>query len=153
MIPKRYFSGLSKNKKTLRKKEIIARSKLSWRNPAAYKPFLTDKTVKTKKSKYIREWQKKFPNEKGLNKYSKATGVSLPLIRKSYNRGVAAWRTGHRPGATAQQWGYARAASMLLCGKTHYTTDADVVKQIKKTSKGKSWFKKTCRNSHVKYQR
>lgn len=126
---------------------------MSWRNPAAYKPFLTDKNVKTRKSKYIREWQKKFPNEKGLNKYSKATGVPVNLIRKSYNRGMAAWRTGHRPGATEQQWGYARAASMLLCGKTHYTTDADIVQKIKKTSKGKQWFKKTCRNSHVKYQR
>jgi hypothetical protein len=153
MVPKRYFSGLSKNKKTLRKKEIEKRSKMSWRNPAAYKPFLTDKNVKTRKSKYIREWQKKFPNEKGLNKYSKATGVPVNLIRKSYNRGMAAWRTGHRPGATEQQWGYARAASMLLCGKTHYTTDADIVQKIKKTSKGKQWFKKTCRNSHVKYQR
>ena len=153
MVPQRYFSGLSKNKKTLRKKEIAKRSKLPWRNPAAYKPFLTDKNMKTRKSKYIREWQKKFPNEKGLNKYSKATGVPIGLIRKSYNRGMAAWRTGHRPGATQQQWGYARAASMLVCGKTHYTTDADIVQKIKKTSKGKQWFKKTCRNSHVKYQR
>jgi hypothetical protein len=153
MIPVRYFSGLSSAKKTQRKKEIFARSKLSWKNPAAYKPFATDKNIKTKKSKYIREWQKKFPNEKGLNKYSKATGVPLSLIRKSYNRGMAAWRTGHRPGATQQQWGYARAASMLLCGKTHYTTDADIVTKAKKTSKGKSWFKKTCRNSQVKYQR
>jgi hypothetical protein len=147
-LPKRYFSGLSDRKKTLRRKEIFARSKLSWKNPAAYKPFLTDKNIKTRKSKYIREWQKKFPNAKGLDKYSKATGVPVGLIKKSYNRGVAAWRTGHRPGATAQQWGYARAASMLVCGKTHYSTDADIVKRIKKTSKGKAWFKKTCRNSH-----
>jgi hypothetical protein len=51
---------------------------------------------------------------------------------------MAAWRTGHRPGATQQQWGYARVHSFLLCGKTHYTTDSDLVKD----SKGNPWWKK-----------
>ena len=80
-----------------------------------------------------------FPNVKTLKGASEVTGVPLSLIRKSYNRGMAAWRTGHRPGATQQQWGYARVYSMLTCGKTHYTTDADLVKKAKGT-----WFKKTC---------
>jgi hypothetical protein len=151
MIPVRYLTGV--RNKTLRKKEISRRSKLSWKNPKAYKPFLTDKNMKTRKSKYILEWKRKFPNSSGLKRYSQATGVPEKLIEESYNRGMAAWRTGHRPGATQQQWGYARAASMLLCGKTHYTTDKDIVDKIKKTSKGKSWFKKTCKNSKVKYQR
>jgi hypothetical protein len=151
MIPVRYLTGV--RNKTLRKKEITKRSKLSWKNPKAYKPFLTDKNMKTRKSKYILEWKKKFPNSSGLKRYSEATSVPEKLIKESYNRGMAAWRTGHRPGATQQQWGYARAASMLLCGKTHYTTDKDIVDKIKKTSKGKSWFKKTCKNSKVKYQR
>jgi hypothetical protein len=39
---------------------------------------------------------------------------------------MAAWRTGHRPGATEQQWGYARVYSFLLKGKTYYTADADL---------------------------
>jgi hypothetical protein len=26
---------------------------------------------------------------------------------------MAAWKTGHRPGATQQQWGYARVSSFL----------------------------------------
>lgn len=124
-LPRRYLGSLSERRKTQRKKEIEKRSQLSWKDPKAYKPFSTDKNVKTRRSKYIIEWKKKFPRSSGLSAYSKATGVSLKTIRKSYNRGMAAWRTGHRPGATQQQWGYARAASMLLCGKTHYTTDAD----------------------------
>lgn len=153
-LPARYLSGLSERKKTLRKKEIFSRSKLSWKNPSAYKPFKTDEGVKTRRSKYIIEWKKKFPNTSGLKTYAKATGVPLKTIRKSYNRGMAAWRTGHRPGATQQQWGYARAASMLLCGKTHYTTDSDLVREAKKTSKkAQTWFKTTCRKSPVKYQR
>ena len=143
-LPIRYFSGLSQQKRTQRKKEIEKRSKLSHKDPKAYKTFLTDKNVKTGRSKYIIEWKRKFPKSSGLSAYSKATGVPLKTIRKSYNRGMAAWRTGHRPGATAQQWGYARAASMLLCGKTHYTTDADLVRDAKKTKRGRSWFKKMC---------
>jgi hypothetical protein len=153
MIPKRYFSGLSKNKKTLRKKEILARSKLSWKNPAAYKPFLTDKGAKTRRSKYIKEWKRKFPKARGIQGYSQATGVPLSLVKQSYNRGMAAWRTGHRPGASQQQWGYARAASFLTCGKTHYTADADLARKAKQTAKGKRWFNKTCKTSHVKYNK
>jgi len=126
---------------------------MSWKNPNAYKPFLTDKGIKTRTSKYIKEWKRTFPNAHSLQAYSQATGVPLGLVRQSYNRGMAAWRTGHRPGATAQQWGYARAASMLTCGKTHYTTDSDLVRKAKKTPKARAWFNKTCKTSHVKYQR
>ena len=153
-LPKRYFGRLSTRKKTLRKKEIFSRSKLSWNDPKAYRPFQTDKGVKTRRSKYIMEWKRKFPNSSGLSQYAKATGVPLKTIRASYNRGMAAWRTGHRPGATAQQWGYARAASMLTCGKTHYTTDSDLVRKAKESSaSARAWFKKTCRNSPVKYKK
>ena len=45
VLPIRYFSGLSTRKRTQRKKEIEKRSKLSWKNPRAYRPFLTDKNV------------------------------------------------------------------------------------------------------------
>jgi hypothetical protein len=55
---------------------------------------------------------------------------------------MAAWRTGHRPGATQQQWGYARVSSFLLKGKTAKTADADLVEKAKKTSKGRAWFEK-----------
>ncbi len=144
-LPRRYFSGLSDAQKTLRKKEIFSRSKLSWKNPRAYRSFKTDKGIKTRRSQYTIQWKKKFPNAKTLRQMSRVTGVPETYVRKSYNRGVAAWRTGHRPGATPQQWGYARSRSMLLCGKTYRTTDADIVRDAKKRSKtAKNWFKKTC---------
>ena len=77
------------------------------------------------------------------------TGVPLKFIQESYNRGMAAWRTGHRPGATQQQWGYARVSSMLLCGKTYYTADADVVKRAKEeSSEARKWFKR-CKTSKL----
>ena len=56
---------------------------------------------------------------------------------------MAAWRTGHRPGATQQQWGYARVHSFLLCGKTYFSTDSDLVREAKKTGSAAKWWK-TC---------
>jgi len=152
-LPKRYFSGLTETQRKIRKKELTKRSKLSWKDPKAYRPFKTDVGAKTRKSKYVLEWKKRFPNVKSIEEASKVTGVPKSAIQESYNRGVAAWRTGHRPGATKEQWGIARYRSMLLCGKTHYTTDADLVKKAKKTSKARAWFNRTCKTSPVKYKK
>lgn len=151
--PERYHSGLTAKQNKQRRSTATRRRSMSWKNPKAYKPFLTDKGIKTRRSKYITEWKKKFPKAHSLSAYSQATGVPLPLVKASFNRGMAAWRTGHRPGATAQQWGYARAASMLTCGKTHYTTDSDLVRKAKKTQKARRWFNKTCKSSRVKYNK
>lgn len=153
-LPKRYFSGLSSRNRTLRKRELTARSKLSWKTEKAYKPFSTDKGIKTRKSKYTLEWKKRFPEAKSISEMSRVTGVPRSTLKKSYNRGIAAWRTGHRPGATKEQWGYARAKSLLLCGKTHYTADSDLVrKATQRSSKARQWFVKTCKSSPVKYNK
>jgi hypothetical protein len=141
--PLKYYKGLSKTKKLQRKKEINRRKTLSWKNPKAYKPFKTD-AVKTKTSNYTRRFRLLFPNAKSLKQKAEATGVPLSAIKESYNRGMAAWRTGHRPGATEQQWGYARVHSMLVCGKTHYTTDSDIVREAKKTPSARLFWRKVC---------
>ena len=143
--PLKYFKGLSKTQKQKRKKEIKHYTRYHWKDPRAYKGFKTNVGVKTKSSQYTQSWYKKFPNAKSLKEKAEATGVPLSVIQESYNRGMAAWRTGHRPGATEQQWGYARVHSFLLCGKTHYTTDSDLVRKAKQQSKSaRSWWRKTC---------
>jgi hypothetical protein len=143
--PLKYFSGLSSRKKTQRKREISRFGKMSFKNPRAYMGFSTDKGVKTRRSNYTAKFKKLVPNAKSLTQKAKATGVPLKYLRKSYNRGMAAWRTGHRPGATQQQWGYARVNSLLVCGKTYHTTDSDLVKEAKQSSKtARNWWKKTC---------
>ena len=48
-----------------------------------------------------------------LKKKAEKSGMPLGVLRKVYNRGVAAWRTGHRPGTTPQQWGLARVNSFV----------------------------------------
>ncbi len=104
---------------------------MSHKNPAAYKPFATDKGVKTKTSGYTKKWYKRFPQAKSLAQKAKASGVPLRYIKQVYNLGLAAWRTGHRPGATQQQWGYARVHSFLTHGKTYHTADSDIAAKIK----------------------
>jgi hypothetical protein len=144
--PRKYYQGLSKRKQTQRRKEVERRSRLHWRTPRAYRPFKTDVGVKGRRSGYTSQWKKMYPESSGLASASKITGVPQGILRQSYNRGMAAWRTGHRPGATQQQWGYARAYSLLLCGKTYHTTDADLVRKANKTARARKWFRKTCKN-------
>ena len=144
-LPARYFAGLSKTKKIQRKKEIAKFGALHWKDPKAYLGFKTDKDVKVKPSQYTKKWRSLFPTSFSLKSKSKATGVPLRFIRESYNRGLAAWRTGHRPGASEQAWGYARVHSFLLCGKTYETTDSDIADRAKKASKtAKRWWVSQC---------
>jgi hypothetical protein len=141
--PKKYFAGLSKTRKVKRLQEIKKYGSLSHKNPKAYLGFKTNLGVKTKKSGYTQVWDKQFPGVKSIADRAKVSGVPQDLLQESYDRGMAAWRTGHRPGATQQQWGYARVSSLLTCGKTHYTTDSDLVRNAKQRSrKAKQFFKK-----------
>ena len=117
--PLKYFRGL----KTLG--EVETRYKKMLRRD--YKDFKTDEGVKTRTSTYTQKFRKKYgQNVKSLPEISKATGVPLKTLQTVYNRGLAAWRTGHRPGASPQAWGYARVHSFVMKGKTYYTADADL---------------------------
>ena len=139
--PRKYYAGLTRKEKEERKKEIEKYGSKSWKDPKAYVGFKTNVGKKTKKSQYSRKWEKLFPNAKSLEERAEATGVPLEYIKESYNRGMAAWRTGHRPAATQQSWSYARVSSLLLKGRTYYTTDSDLVEKAKKESKSaKKWW-------------
>jgi hypothetical protein len=141
-LPSRYFKGLSAKKKTERKKEIEKFGKISWKSPKAYVGFKTDKNVVSKPSNYTQRWRSKYPDATSLKQKAKVSGVPLKFLKQSYDRGMAAWRTGHRPGATQQQWGYARVHSLLLCGKTFKTADSDIVKKSSKIKSARKWWSK-----------
>ena len=68
----------------------------------------------------------------GLKKKAEKSGISYSILKKVYDRGMAAWRTGHRPGTTPQQWAYARVNSFITGGKTRTTADADLWKNVRK---------------------
>ena len=128
-LPLKYFSGLSSRKKTQRRREITRRAKMSHKNPAAYRPFATDRNTKRRPSSYTSRFHTKYPGVTGLPAIAKATGVPLSVLEKVYDRGLAAWRTGHRPGASQHAWGMARVYSFVLHGKTWRTADADLARR------------------------
>ena len=71
-------------------------------------------------------------NEKieGLVKKSEKSGIAYGILKKVYSRGMAAWRTGHRPGTTPQQWAFARVNSFITGGGAR-KSDADLWRQHK----------------------
>lgn len=116
--PLKYFRGL----KTLAEVETRYKKMLK----KDYGKFKTDKGQKTKTSSYTQKFRKLYPGVKSLPEIAKATKIPLKTIKTIYNRGLAAWRTGHRPGASPQAWGYARVHSFVVKGKTYYTADKDL---------------------------
>jgi len=118
--PLKYFRGL----KTLREVEVRYTKMLK----KDYTKFRTDTGQKTKTSSYTQKFRKMYPGAKSLPEISKATKIPLKTVKTIYNRGLAAWRTGHRPGASPQAWAYARVHSFATKGKTYYTADANLRK-------------------------
>ena len=117
--PLKYFRGLE----TL--KEVETRYKKMLKRD--YTKFRTDEGRKTKTSSYTQKFRKRYGSDvKSLPDIAKATGIPLKTVKTIYNRGLAAWRTGHRPGASPQAWGYARVHSFATKGKTYYTADKDL---------------------------
>ena len=60
-----------------------------------------------------------------LKSKASKSGHSYGTLKKVYNRGVAAWKTGHRPGTTPQQWGYARVNAFIAKQKSGKKLDHD----------------------------
>ena len=71
-----------------------------------------------------------------LKKKAAKSGISYGTLKKVFNRGMAAWKSGHRPGTTPQQWGHARVNSYITKGKgTYYGADSDLSGKGKKKDK------------------
>ena len=79
---------------------------------------LIDSLIEDVRDEEINDWldyldENKDLDEGALADKAKKSGISVGTLRKVYNRGMAAWKTGHRPGTTAQQWGYARVNAFI----------------------------------------
>ena len=72
----------------------------------------------------------------GLVTKSKKSKVAYGILKKVYDRGMAAWRTGHRPGTTPQQWAFARVNSFLTGGGAR-KSDADLWTKAKASKASK----------------
>tara|TARA_B100000424_G_scaffold57337_1_gene41372 strand:- start:22128 stop:24518 length:2391 start_codon:yes stop_codon:yes gene_type:complete len=128
--PAKYYSGVKKKTKDDRAAHFRKGAKMDDDNPAAYAPAPGDAGAKTKPSKHTKKYKKMFGedmpisldsllNEKieGLVKKAEKSGIPYGILKQVYNRGMAAWRTGHRPGTTPQQWAFARVNSFVTKSK------------------------------------
>ena len=51
-----------------------------------------------------------------LKNKAENSGIPIRFLRRVYNKGLAAWRTGHRPGVKQHQWAMARVNSFIVGG-------------------------------------
>jgi len=146
--PIRYFRGLKTKKEVKQRiltiKQNIREAKDDASKPKFFKKFGTDAGIKTKPSSWTSKFYKKYGDEmnKIKEKYprwnifkrvAKATGMKRSILKLSYDRGVGAYKTGHRPGATAEQWGYARMYSLIIRYKRKSLThDKDLALKLMK---------------------
>tara|TARA_R110002074_G_scaffold270338_3_gene442103 strand:+ start:8159 stop:10135 length:1977 start_codon:yes stop_codon:yes gene_type:complete len=71
-------------------------------------------------------------SKKALDKKADKSGMSKSILSKVYDRGMAAWKGGHRPGTTPQQWALARVNSFITKSSgTWGGADKDLAKQVR----------------------
>jgi len=159
--PDPYMRGLSDKEKEDKEEKMKKQAEMDDDDPEAYKELPGDKEARergeVKTSKHVKSYHELYGDdeknealvneeeaegdsgpiddekvEKALKKKSEETGVPIQFLRIVMRRGMAAWKTGHRPGAGIHQWGYARVNSFLTKGEgTWGDADADVAKEVR----------------------
>ena len=138
--PKKYVAGLSDKEKKAHDRHLEKGSKKSDSDKSAYKQSPADKKAKTKPSVHTKKYKQMFGegdvelNEviKGLKKKAEKSGMPYSILKQVYNRGMAAWKGGHRPGTTPQQWAFARVNSFITKSSgTWGKADKDLAKKVR----------------------
>ena len=99
----------------------------------AFKPAPGDSQADTKPSQHTKKYKKMFGEnaDKSLEKKAEKSGMPVGVLKQVYKRGVAAWKGGHRPGTTPEQWGHARVNSFVTKSKgTWGGADQDLAKKV-----------------------
>jgi hypothetical protein len=136
--PKKYVSGLTDKQKKSHDKHLEKQGKKSDSDKSAYKQSPADKVAKTKPSKHTNKFKQMYGEDylnekiKGLETKAKKSGMPYSILKKVYDRGMAAWKGGHRPGTTPQQWAFARVNSFTTKSSgTWGKADSDLAKQVR----------------------
>jgi hypothetical protein len=100
-----------------------------WPADKKYKKELESKGKDIPKSKYTDAYHRMYGEsliiEQNLNESNvdaalknkaEKTGIKTSILRAVLNRGLAAWRQHHRPGATQVQWAMGRVNSFITGG-------------------------------------
>ena len=147
--PDPYHRGLSDDDVEDKEDQIKKQAKMDDDDPDAYKEMPGDEEARekgeVKKSKHTKAYDKLYGEsldvneekldasaEKGLKNKADDTGVPIGILRDVYRRGMAAWKSGHRPGAGQQQWAMARVNSFLTKQPgTWGGADKDLAKKVR----------------------
>lgn len=144
-IKKKYVAGMNNTEKKMMVREIEKFKDTDHTDPKAYpkdwsadKKYRERKHGKIPKSEHTEKYKQMFGEEmleesvdKALKNKSEKTGISLTILRQVYNRGLAAWRTGHRPGVHQHQWAMGRVNSFIVGGPAR-RADKDLWAKAKK---------------------
>lgn len=117
-MQKKYGKGLAKSTNDKRSAQFKKQAKMDDDDPEAYKPAPGDKEAETKPSKHTKKFKQMYGEDtleenKAVKNKAEKSGMPYGILKQVYNRGVAAWKTGHRPGTTPEQWGLARVNSFV----------------------------------------
>ena len=137
--PKKYYKTLSKSEKEKRAAHFAKQDYKKSDGNKDYKPAPGDKGAKTKTSKFTKKFKQMYGEVnqidekiKGLENKAKKSGMPYGILKKVYDRGMAAWKGGHRPGTTQQQWAFARVNSFVTKSPgTWGKADSDLAKQVR----------------------
>jgi len=118
--PLKYFRGL----RTKRDVQSRIVTMISRKNSNDTSLFPTDAKIKTKPSGWSLKFKKKYPGVSGkLPDIAKATGIPLKILKAVFARGIKAYLTGHRPGASKYQWAYGRVYAYIMNPKRVHDLD------------------------------
>ena len=94
-----------------------------------------DTLITIEKSSKILELVNEGNEDKALSNKAKATGISKTVLRGVYDKGLAAWKTGHRPGVGQHQWAMARVNSFVTGKGGARKADKGLWKKASKSKK------------------
>jgi hypothetical protein len=87
---------------------------------------------KLKKESFNEERRLYVESIAAVKNKAEKTGMPYNILKQVYDRGMAAWKGGHRPGATQVQWALARVNSFVTKSSgTWGGADKDLAKQVK----------------------
>jgi hypothetical protein len=157
--PDTYMKDLDKEEQEDKEEQIKKQADMADDDPDAYKEMPGDKEArekgKVKTSTHTKKYHELYGDkdetneaddtqstdrgplddeaiETALKTKAEESGVPIGIIRAVMRRGLAAWKSGHRPGANQQQWGYARVNAFLTKGEgTWGDADSDLAKEVR----------------------
>ena len=149
---KGFLKGLSKKDKEERKRVMKRRTAMDDDDPKAYAKWRTDSKVPKKRpeSPFNQKFKKMYgeqadlveaklrealsaKTEKAIGNKAKKSGMPKGILRQVYNRGLAAWKVGHKPGATQHAWAMAMVNSFTTKSPgTWGKADKDLAAKVRK---------------------